>query len=254
MNIPEYGSTIDLSGQMRNFLTDFGTSIPAMNTWFLNPRIQSTYIYLPKDEQKIFATTPLSYLIYQITAYPFLGLYNRQLLDLETHNPITRLLFINQRSDTLARNDFSNFTNWWNFPHPPYSPTPGQTPMNISAFSSGVLVPQGQMNILRSIRVLCDGNELQEEKPVEFFTKISPFRYVTGSPKTLIPIYSFALHSPSTQPSGSINSSRIRNFQVEVDVYPLPTNTTYTYDLTIYVENINFFEVTSGMGGIKYAL
>lgn len=254
MNIPEYGSTIDLSGQMRNFLTDFGTSIPAMNTWFLNPRIQSTYIYLPKDEQKIFATTPLSYLIYQVTAYPFLGLYNRQLLDLETHNPITRLLFINQRSDTLARNDFSNLTNWWNFPHPPYSPTPGQSPMNISAFSSGILVPQGQMNILRSIRVLCDGNELQEEKPIEFFTKITPFRYVTGSPKTLIPIYSFALHSPSTQPSGSINSSRIRNFQVEVDVYPLPTNTTYTYDLTIYVENINFFEVASGMGGIKYAL
>jgi hypothetical protein len=35
------------------------------------------------------------------------------------------------------------------------------------------------------------------------------------------------------QPSGSINSSRIRNFQVEVDVYPLPAGTTYTYDLNI---------------------
>jgi hypothetical protein len=76
---------------------------------------------------------------------------------------------------------------------------------------------------------------------------------VSGFPKN-IPIYSFCLSSPSPQPSGSINSSRIRNFQVEVDVYPLPAGTTYTYDLNIYVENINFFEIASGMGGLKYAL
>jgi hypothetical protein len=133
-------------------------------------------------------------------------------------------------------------------------PTPGQTPINTSAFSSGLLIPQGQMNILRNLRVLCDGNEIQEEKPIDYFTKVVPFKYITGSPKTLIPIYSFALHSPTVQPSGSINASRIRNFQVEVDVYPLPINTNYTYNLQIYVENINFFEVASGMGGLKYAL
>lgn len=254
MNIPSYGQVTDLSGQIRNFLTDWGVTPPTMNTWFLNPRIQSTYVYLPADEQKLFATTQLSYLMYQVTPYPFLGLYNRQLLDLETHNPITRLLFVNRRSDIAARNDFANLTNWWNFPYPPYHPTPGQTPMNTSAFSSGIFVPQGQMNIIRSIRVLCDGNEIQEEKPVEFFTKIVPWKYATGFPKTIVPIYNFALTSPTAQPSGSINASRIRNFQVEVDVYPLPPGTTYTYDLTIYVENINFFEIASGMGGLKYAL
>lgn len=254
MNIPSYGRTTDLSGQIRSFLTDWGVTVPAMNTWFLNPRIQSTYVYLPADEQKIFATSPLSYLIYQVTPYPFMGMYNRQILDIETHNPITRLLFMNRRSDAAARNDFANLTNWWNFPYPPYAPTPGQTPMNTSAFASGLLVPQGQMGIIRHLRVLCDGNEIQEEKPVEFFTKIVPWKYLTGDPKTIIPIYNFALHSPSVQPSGSINASRIRNFQVEVDVYPLPSGTTYTYDLTVYVENINFFEVASGMGGLKYAL
>ena len=75
-----------------------------------------------------------------------------------------------------------------------------------------------------------------------------------GQTKTLFPVYSFSLHSPGVQPSGSINASRIRNFQVEVDFFDLPPNTTYTYDLTIYVENINFFEVASGMGGVKYAI
>ena len=254
MNIPVYGTTLDLSGQIKYFLTDHGTTPPIMNQWYLNPRIQSTYIYLPSDEQKLFATTPLSYVFNQITPYPFQGLYNRQVLDLDTHNPLTRLLFFTQRSDTTSRNDFANITNWWNFPYPPYHPTPGNTPMNVSAFSSGIFVPQGQMNILRAIRVLCDGNEIQEEKTIDYFTKIIPWRFNSGQPKTLVPIYSFALHSPTPQPCGSLNSSLIRNFQVEVDVFPLPSGTTYTYNLTIYVESLNFFEVTSGMGGVKYAL
>jgi len=30
--------------------------------------------------------------------------------------------------------------------------------------------------------------------------------------------------------------------------------TNYTYDITIYAENMNWFEVVSGMGGLKYAL
>jgi hypothetical protein len=224
------------------------------NQLFINPRIQSTYVYLPSEEQKVFATSPLSYLITQVTAYPFPGLFNRQTLDLETHNPITRLLFVPRRSDWLSRNDFANFTNWWNFPYPPFSPTPGLSQMNTSAFSSGLLVPTGQMDILRSLRILCNGNEIQEQKSIDYFTKITPWKSNSGNPKTLLPIYSFALHSPGTQPSGSINSSRITNFQVEVDVYPLPTGTTYTYDLSIYVENLNWFEVASGTGGLKYAL
>lgn len=254
MNTPDYATFQDLSGEIRNFLTDFSVSPPINNQLFINPRIQSTYVYLPAEEQKVFATSPLSYLINQITAFPFPGLYTRQILDIEAHGPVSRMLFVPRRSDWLSRNDFANFTNWWNFPYPPFSPTPGLSQMNTSAFSSGLLVPTGQMDILRSLRVLANGNEIQEQKAIDYFTKITPWKNLSGNPKMLLPVYSFAIHSPGTQPSGSINTSRITNFQVEVDVYPLPTGTTYTYDLVIYVENLNFFEVASGMGGLKYAL
>jgi Large eukaryotic DNA virus major capsid protein len=77
---------------------------------------------------------------------------------------------------------------------------------------------------------------------------------LTGKPLRLVPIYNFALNSPNTQPCGSVNASRIRNFQIEVDVYPLPVNTNYVYDLNVYVENINFLVIEGGMGGLKYAL
>lgn len=252
LNLPEYISVSDLSGQIRNFLTDVGESTTA-NTWNLNPELQATFIYLPDQERNIIASRPLSYLVTQVTSYPFPGQYQRQTLDLQTHNPLTRLLFLQQRSDAISRNDFSNFTNWYNYPQAPYLVTPGVNP-SLRTITSGLALPNTQLDIIRSVRVLCDGNEIQESKAPDFYTKLLPYRYVKGIGKTGLPIYTFQLMNNATQPAGSINSSRIRNFQVDLDVYPLPTNTTYTYDITIYVENINWFEVASGMGGLKYAL
>lgn len=255
LNQPEYVASNEQQAEWRYFATDVGASVPALNQWFLNPRLQCTYVYLPEEERKLFATQPLSYLMQQITPYPFPGLYTRQLLDLYTHNPVTRMIFVQRRSDSLQyRNQFANFTNWWNFPTPPFAPTPGLTQINTAANSSGLLIPTGQQGILRTIRVVCDGNEIQEEKPIDYFTKITPWKTLSGRPGQALPVYNFSLHSPNTQPSGSLNTSRIKNFQVEVDFFPLPVNTNYVYDLTIYVENLNWFEVAGGMGGLKYAL
>ena len=102
-----------------------------------------------------------------------------------------------------------------------------------------------------------DGNEIQEEKPVDYFTKLQPFRTVKGASlqeSQYLPIINFSLTSPDDQPSGSVNASRIRLFQLDVNPWPLPLNPTYVYELNIYAENINFFVVESGYGGLKYAL
>jgi hypothetical protein len=39
-----------------------------------------------------------------------------------------------------------------------------------------------------------------------------------------------------------------------MDFFPLPSGTTYTYDLEIYAESVNFFIVASGSGAPKYVL
>ena len=253
-NIPIYALTDNTSAQIKNFLVDIGYTSPQFDTWPLNPRLQTTYIYLTDEDRRAFASSPLSYVYQEVNMFPFEGLYNRQILDVECHNPITRLIFINRRSDTSYRNDFANLTNWYNYPKPPFNPTPNVNSYLQNSASSGLLIPQGQIDTLRSLRVLVEGNEIQQEKPIDFFTRLTPYRYLTGDSEEFIPVYSFSLHSPTTQPCGSINASRIRNFQVDVDVYPLPPNTTYTYNLYIYAESINFFEVASGMGNRKYAV
>jgi hypothetical protein len=165
------------------------------------------------------------------------------------------MLIANKKFDyeitSSNKNDVANYTNWWNFPQQPFKAVS-------TGPSSGTLQTARQDQIIRHLRILMDGNEIQEEKGTDYFTKIVAGRNQRGGsilPQTnYIPTFSFQLENNALQPSGSVNASRIRNFQVEVDVFPLPVNTTYTYDVTIYVENINFFEVVSGMGGLKYAL
>ena len=250
-NTPPYSSASDISGNIRYFLTDIGFTVPGLDTWqSFYPRLQANFIYLPREEQIIFATRPLSYIITQVTGFPQPGQSTRAVLKLEPHNPLTRMIFLQRRSDQAYRNDFANFTNWYTFPNYPFTVTPGVVGVNYS----GQLLPGMQQEMIRSIHVLCDGNEIQETKNTSFFTSYSVYKYVKGLGQAGLPLYSFQLENSPTQPSGSINASRIRNFQLDVDFWPLPANTTYVYDLDIYVENINFLEIVSGMGGLKYAL
>jgi hypothetical protein len=89
---------------------------------------------------------------------------------------------------------------------------------------------------------------------VNFLTKIYPYRYTSGNTNAEIPIYTWAITSSKTQPSGSINASRIKKFQIETRFFQLPVDTNYVYDFTLYVEAINFLVIASGSGAPKYVL
>jgi hypothetical protein len=116
-----------------------------------------------------------------------------------------------------------------------------------------VSVPGGQIDIIASLRILSDGNEIQETNVTPFFTDLTPYKYLSGGANRQIPVYTFELHSPTPQPAGSVNASRINKFQLDVDIFSLGVLPTYIYTLDIYVENINFFLIESGMGSKKYA-
>ena len=256
-NIPDFANASDQNTRIRNFLVDVGFTTPPLDIWPANPQIHSTYAFLPESERTIFATTPLSYLVRQVTLVPFPTILSNDLLQLEIHNPITRLIMIPRRSDVvLYRNNIYNFTNWWNYPERPKVPTEVSSDSSFIEHenSSGLLVPNTQLNIIQALRILTDGNQIQEPKPLSYFTNLTSYRYLDGCANRQIPVYSFELHSPSIQPSGSLNASRIRRLQLDLQVYPLPVNSYYIYSLNVYVENLNFFIVESGVGDLKYAL
>jgi len=255
---PNYITNYDVSGEFRSFATDIDYTPPALNSWFFNPVLQATYVYLTDAERKIFAGQPLNYLVSQVTTLRYPNLYTRTLYDLELSNPITRLLLVPRRSDSYVyKNQNVNYTNWIAPNQRPWLPTPNATVAQNTVVSSGLLITNTQPQILNTLRVLLDGNEIQEEKPVEYFTKLQPFRMLKGAsyPESqYLPIINFSLVHSEEQPSGSVNASRVRLFQLDVNPWPLPLNPSYVYELTVYAENINFFVVESGYGGLKYAL
>ena len=149
-------------------------------------------------------------------------------------------------------NNWTNFTNWWTYPLAPF------VPASISISSggySGLNVAGLQQDIIRQMRIICDGNEIQEIKPLSFFTQLSSWKYATGIFPPGLSIYSFALDTTRwTKPSGTLNTSRVRNFQLNINMWPLQENSPYTIDYYVYVESINFLVIEGGMGGMKYAL
>ena len=254
---PSYVQSPYTCNNIGGFLTDFGVPLPLIPTWPLNPRIMATYVYLTDDERKIFASTRLTYLVRQVTQYNFPWIISRQLVELRTHNPINRIIIIPRRTDSLPyRNDVANWSNW-PFPNktPWIAPVTSYPPFVLTGEATGQLIQvAGQPNILQSLRVLADGNEIQEEKSIEYFSYVVPWKYLDGEPDPHLAIYPFGLHSPNTQPDGSLNSSRVRLLQVDLNVYPLLSTTQYAYDFDIYVENLNWVTISSGLGGLKYAL
>ena len=215
-----------------------------------------TYVYITDDERSQFSSEPLQYLVRQITTYNFDSITTRQFVELDTHNPIERILIVPRRSDSiLYRNQIDNYTNWVNPLKPPFIPSGGGWPANVNLNSStGVFVLNGQRSILQTLAILGDGNLLQEEKPISYYNQVVPWKYIKGNPDPELVIYPFSLTSPSNQPDGSINSSRIRVFQVDLNVYPLPVNSFYQYNIIMYVESLNWVTISAGMGGLKYAL
>jgi len=240
-------------GQYINqFLTDIGYTTPTLNTWPLNPRLQATYVYLTDDERRTFATKPLNYIVRQVTKYPFENITSRQLFDLYTHNPVPRIIIIPRRTDCIQRlNAWTNYTNWWRYGKAPFIPAISATG-GISY--SGTNIVGMQQDLIRNIRIVCDGNDIQEIKPLKYFNELSSWKYATGVFPPGLAIYSFALDTSKwMKPSGSLNTSRVKNFQLDIEPWPLTIDTLFAINYSVYVESINFLVIEGGMGGMKYA-
>lgn len=257
VNEPDYVADSDLAVDIRNFYVDFNYTTPALNNLSINARLEANFITLTEEERKIFATIPLNYLVTQVRRYTLDNITGNSLFQLELSNPITRLIVLPRRSDSYdERNQAFNYTNWWNYPAYPYTPTPGASPIVNTVFSSGVLTPNTQDQIIRTMRVLFNGTEYQEAKDSSYYSTYTHYKNCRGgvSPDVrYMHIIPFQINPPDDQPSGSVNASAIRLFELEINPYPLPMNPSYVYNVVVYAESYNFVTISSGLGGLKFA-
>lgn len=251
----------------RYFFTDAGQPVPAQDGFVMNARLEGQFVYLTEKERLMFAERELQALVHQVQVFRTYGVTTKAKLDLDVHGLVSRIVFWGRRSDAIEmRNDYFNLSNWKNLGQAPYWPNapPAAVP------NSGRLVANTQRDILRRARLIVAGNELQEEKPADFFEAGVSYTTVTGvgaaglNPGTALkpddvmgPLYQipFALNgSDREQPTGTLNTSRLREIQLEVEPWPLPTDSTYTYDFTVVCETLNLINYQNGMAGMVYAI
>jgi hypothetical protein len=261
----DYISDAGCNLTIKNFYTDVGQTVPTLEGYNLEPRLEGNYVYLTGKEQVVFAGRELQHIVHQVQTFRFPSVTARTKLDLDAHNVMHRLVFYGRRSDAIeSRNDYINLSNWKNKGQSPYWPlSAGAVVPN-----SGRFVPYTQFDILRSARLVIAGNEVFEEKEAKYFEVQAPFTSTEGDgcnggsrryrpDEVMGPIYQlpFALHaSDHQQPSGTLNASMLREIQLEVNPWTLDPGSNYTYDFTVFVESLNLVKFQSGMGGLAYAV
>jgi hypothetical protein len=273
-----YGSWTDVSGSIRYFLTDIGGPIPPFDGWPLNATLEGLYTYVQQEEQNAFVSKTLRYNVRQAQNFIQSGVTTRSTYRLDVHNISTRIVWFGRRSDAQpSRNQPGNLTNWMysgsaNRPYVlPLSGQPGSVNVNgipTAIGRSGILLPGQQREILRNAFLTANGTALLDSNDVNYYGEYVPFRYLKGNSTPFqnyglntqselwpLYVYSFALDGSSIeQPSGTLNTSRIDRLELDADVWPIPVGANYTYELQIYVEVLNFLEISSGLGALKFAI
>jgi hypothetical protein len=263
----QYQTYTDPNGLPRFYYTDLNSrSVPKQDGFTMNAHLEGNYIYITEKEQAIFAERELTHVVHQVQRFSFPSITARAVLDLDVHGILNRMIFFGRRSDAIeSRNDFINLSNWKNLNQAPYWPTSN------AAFcpNSGRLLSYAQRDILRSARLLLAGNEMFEEKPANYFELHTQYQNAAGSGAAGInpgglkpddvmgPLYhiNFALNvSDHSQPSGTLNTSRIREVQLEVQPWDLDPLSPFAYDFTVYCETVNIVKFTNGMGGLGFAI
>jgi len=251
----------------------YSATTPVLQEGFImNAHLEGNYIYLTEKEQLMFAERELHTLVHQVQTFTLPGVTTKTKLDLDVFGLIHRMIFFARRSDAIdIRNDYLNLSNWKTPSQPPYWPIAESDPSYVPGqVNSGLAIPQGYWNrdILQSARLICAGNELFEEKPAKYYEVQVPYMTTLGSgtaglhpginPDDVMgPIYQipFGLNgSDHDQPSGTLNTSRLREFQLEVTPWPLATDSPYSFDFTVYIESLNMVRITNGMGGLAFAV
>jgi len=261
-----YKTYYDPYGPLRHYFTDADSTVPTQDGFVMNAHLEGNYVYLTEKEQAVFASRELHYVVHQVQTFTFPSITAQTRLDLDVHGLLSRIIFFGRRSDAIeSRNDFVNLSNWKNAAQAPYWPlsTTAPTP------NSGRLISYAQRDILRAARLLLAGNELQELKPAPFFEIQTAFANSQGTGYTGLnagslrptdvmgPLYqiNFALNSSDREnPSGTLNTSRIRDVQLEVQPWDLDPLSPFAYDFTVYCETINTVKIMNGMGGLGFAI
>ena len=215
-NNPSKASTVTIN----NFTKDHNKIID------LNAYLDCNYIFLDNAERTYIASNTMDFLVervYNVQKTGLLSGYN--FIDLNISNSIKEILWV------LRRGDINNYNDWTNL-------TPA-IPLD-DTFS-----------ILKSAKIVWNGQDRFEEKPYEYFNLLQPFQHHTSAPRAGIHTYSFAIYPEKVNPSGSYNASIINKQQLTFTLNSY--SGINSFDASVYALYYNIFRVMAGHGSMVFA-
>lgn len=181
------------------------------------------YVFLDAEERKNFAQNPQEYLIDQLQ---FTGseaiAQSTYKSRLSFNHPTSALYWALRLDSNTSANRYVDFTD-------------GTTPY---AGDQTISLAGLQLN----------GNDRFTARDATTMNIIQPYQHHTAIPRRGIYMYSFAIKPEDSQPTGTLNFSRIDNATLSLT---LTTGTSAT-SLFVFALSKNLFRVMSGMGGVAY--
>lgn len=110
-------------------------------------------------------------------------------------------------------------------------------------------------NIMYSAKLIFNGNDRFALKDNHFFNYLQPYKYHTNTPSSGVNVYSFALNPEDSQPSGTVNTSRLNSLQLEINTRSINSSNTYDfgYEIFVFALNVNVLRIMGGIGGLVFS-
>lgn len=220
-----------------------------------NMMLWGEYVYLDVEERRRFVSETHEYLIEQVQYTPPHAVpagQNTTTVHVEFNHPIKEMMFVIQRDSMRDRNEWFNYSNLAIGEVMPDSIRPY---LNSNS-------PAGRLDLLTDAVLQLDGYDRFMVRPANYFRLQQPYDHHTVTPvNSFIYNYSFALRPEDSQPTGTMNASRIDSIVWQMNLNAILSNNDMadwqkrgSCRIVVYGHNYNVFRVINGFGGLLFTI
>lgn len=233
----------------------------------VNMMLWGEYVYLDVEERRMFVSTSHEYLIEQVQYTPPYALTGQQTtatISVEFNHPIKEFFFVAQRDEMINRNEWFNYSSL--AIDEPVSPA-------VVPFLNPLNNPGNRTDLISLAKLQLDGYDRFPNRAPFYFRLQQPYDHHTTTPVfAYIYNYCFALRPEDSQPTGTMNASRIDSIVWQIQMNPILSQMFYTTGvppvttpvpewqqrgpchIVVYGHNYNVFRVINGFGGLLFTI
>jgi len=212
--------------------------------WNSDLHLITTFGFLSKDENRVFAAQTQEYLIKEVYERVYHNVVGSQKISTDSLGLVNSWMWYFQRSDVNMRNEWSNYTNWpYDYiPQDIYIPKSATNLATIensslsifknndaaqsqtNLFITGPYYAENHKKIMQTFGVVLDGKYRENMFEAGVYDYIEKYIRTPGSAVDGIYCYNFCLNTDpfDLQPSGAMNLSKFSKIELEFTTYTPP--------------------------------